>query len=223
MAKIGKKQWKKSFKLSNPTYISRITLDIVNKILIIITVVFSLLIFGTWYLIGIFEYISADIAKTIFSTLIQVTATLIGFFGIMLAYNLKESNESKNMFMKRSLDLIEKYNEIKIDLEEETKDAIIKKLNKRLNDLKRGSDVYADFSEQSLDRNKFFGISGISVLSCFIVSITASVIALTKIETYGLSTMWVIGSLAFLFMGIIFLIFSMFDIFPKRKEDESEK
>lgn len=194
-----------------------------NKFSIIFTFTLLVLIFGTWYLIGIFEYVSADIAKTLFSTLIQVNATLIGFFGIVLTYNLKTSIESKNMFMKRGLGLLEKRNEIKVELEEETDKTIIKKLNKKLREFERNADVYMDFSDRELDRNHYFEIAGVFVSLFFISSITVSVIALTKISTYGIGTGWVIVSLGLLFSGIIFMIISMFSIFPKHNKEEFEK
>jgi len=201
----------------------RIILENTNKFSIIFAFILAVLIFGTWYLIGIFEYISADIAKTLFSTLIQVNATLIGFFGIVLTYNLKASIESKNMFMKRGLGLLEKRNEIKVELEEETDEAIIKKLNKKLKEFERNANVYMDFSDQELDRNRYFEMAGVFVFLFFIGSITVSVIALTKISTYGIGTEWVMASLVLLFSGIVFMIISMFWLFPKHNKEEFEK
>jgi len=198
-------------------------LDNTNKFSIIVAFTLAVLIFGTWYLIGILEYISADIAKILFSTLIQVNATLIGFFGIVLTYNLKASIESKNMFMKRGLGLLEKCNGIKVELEEETDKAIIKKLNRKLKEFERNADVYMDFSDQELNRNRYFEITGVFVSLFFISSITVSVIALTKISTYGITTEWVIVSLGLLFSGIVFMIISMFRIFPKHNQKEFEK
>ena len=165
--------------------------------------------FLAWICIGKDGYLSVDLAKTLFPTLIQINATLIGFWGIIFVYNLRTLFETRNIFVNFGIKMNEKIQLLKFKMENSLdKNFKIQKkkridfLEKRKKRLLKGMDDL-DSTKQNF---RFFGIF---IICCFLTSIFMSIIAIGRITDIGIETYWVPFSVAPFFFGIATLFISI--------------
>ena len=87
----------------------------------IISVIFGWFSVGApvaiWIYLGQDAFLPPDLAETIFLTLIQVNATLIGFFGIMWVYSLRAYDENIKLYMTNAFKTTEKLQSLENDIE----------------------------------------------------------------------------------------------------------
>lgn len=176
----------------------------------VLVLIIALVIFGLALFIGLNTTISPSSAETILLTLIQVNATLIGFFGVIVVFRFREFSTIISEIRAKALDTMEKRELIESDIVDNENDpAMVAKLQRKW-------DVYNNISTQltkwvrstakersDYSKNSIYSVGG------FVVSIFMCIVSLTKIEGVGLEGIWFTYLLVPMFFGILVLIISM--------------
>lgn len=176
---------------------------------------------GIWYIIGVNEFLSASLSETIFSTLIQVNATLIGFFGIVFVYNLRMYSERLNMLRNYAFQILEKKRLILNDIEETNDMKELTRLKRKLELVGDTLSQYKNWIREEIRQKSKFGNYGIVPIVSFLISITLSITALAKISEAGLEMWWLYFAIVPLFFGAFLLIVSMGSSVPS--DDKSSQ
>lgn len=161
------------------------------------------------------DYLASSTSQLLLTTLIQVNATLIGFCGIIFVYFLKSTHDYRILLLKSML--ATESNMEKFKLDNKLSDMDKWKLKNHRN---RINFLYERLNETNMVLQNFAYI-GISVMTCFLVSILLCITSLGKIEDVGLYKDWISYSLAAMFFGIGLLFIGIWLSIPEiqKKED----
>lgn len=188
-------------------------LTVVNKVQIfsaILLVVVATVILGLSFLIGLHTIISPSVAETILLTLIQVNATLIGFFGVIVVFRFREFSTIISEIRAKALDAMEKRDLIGCDIKDNESDpAIVVKLQRRWDVYNNISNSLTKWVRETAKERSEYSKNTIYSVGGFIVSIFMAIVALSKVEGVGLEGIWFVYMLVPLFFGILVLIMSM--------------
>ena len=157
-------------------------------------------------------YLTYDIAKVIFPNLIQVNATLIGFWGIMFVYYLKSLQDTRRYLVQTMMGIIHKVEEL---VRNELEKGGLKDSEKKMLDTweEQGTDVkeLIDGVDKAL---RDFVLVGVIALLPFLLSILLCILSLGKVDDVGIRNLWVGYSLTPLFIGVMCIFFSIWYITP---------
>lgn len=164
-------------------------------------------------------FLTSELAKILFPTLIQVNATVIGFWGIIFVYYLKILFDYRNYFLKFNLRLAEKIDMLRLKMENSsdknakarTQQMITKWSNtgKRLLNLVDTVDITL----------REYSIIGISILGCFVVSIMLCVFSIGRITDIGIETVWITYSILPFLLGAVFSLLGILATSPTIPEE----
>lgn len=176
-----------------------------------------------WKSIGSNGYLSLDLAKTLFSALIQINATIIGFWGVVFVFYLKTLFDNRRAGVAEHFNLINKsectYFEMKNSSDKDF----------RLNGYERIKflDVQAQELEQAINaidkaitRFVFFGVF---VISLFLISIFFCFVFIGKSTESGVDTFWIFLSILPLLIGINSLFYGIWVTAPDTQYEEIRK
>lgn len=172
------------------------------------------------YLIGK-DYLEPDIATTMFPTLIEVNATLIGFWGVIFVFHLKTLRETRGDLLKVMLDLIDKVERyVHLELEKSGLDEDEKRMLVSLR--KRFSVVEELIASIDIALRDFVSI-GVLVTSPFLASILLCITSLGKVSDVGIEVRWVEFSLVPLLLGVFLIFLSIWSSIPVFKAEVQEQ
>ncbi|MEJ2242811.1 MAG: hypothetical protein P8Y18_11840 [Candidatus Bathyarchaeota archaeon] len=191
-----------------------------NKLDILLSlssIIIAVLVFSIWIFMDK-EVLNPDLAETIFSTLTQVNATLVGFFGIVMVYNLRAFSSTKTLLMTNAFLTTEKIQLLGVELENETDKN--KKANLKIKKaaLDKNLADYKTFIKEVTSEKSKFGNFSIAPMLCFVASIMLCVFSLGIIDETGVNSMLLIPSLLSMFLGVFFTILSMGTTVPSESE-----
>ena len=166
-----------------------------------------------WTSIGKNGIIALDLAKTIFSALIQVNATIIGFWGIILVYFLKILFDNRQNYLDSNWKIIEKMENI-IFGEENSENV---NDTSRLDFLKKRSLSLNESVERIDSTMRDFVAFGLVILICFLASIFFSILLIGKATENGVETYWIFASVLTLFLGISNMFYGLWQTVPTTK------
>ena len=157
-------------------------------------------------------YLTYDIAKVIFPNLIQVNATLIGFWGIMFVYYLKNLQDTRRYLLQTMMDIIHKVEElVRKELEKDSlKDSEKKMLDTWKEHCTDVEELIAGVDKALRD----FMFIGVIALLPFLLSILLCILSLGKVDDVGIRNLWVGYSLVPFFVGVMCIFFSIWYITP---------
>lgn len=166
-------------------------------------------------------YLTYDIAKLIFPNLIQVNATLIGFWGIMFVYYLKNLQDTRRYLLQTMMDIIHKVEEL---VRNELEKGSLKDSEKKMLDTWKEQGRVVDELIAGVDkavRDSMF--IGVIALAPFLLSILVCILSLGKVDDVGIRNLWVGYSLAPFFIGVMCIFFSIWFITPDPRETTTAK
>lgn len=173
---------------------------------------------GTWYLVGIDVPIPEELGKTLFTTLIQVNATLIGFYGIIMVFNWTKYSTTSNMFMGKAIETLQEIQLLEKDInnaDEKEAKVLIEKRNVYVKNLNDSTEIIKDETKESVA----FGNFSIVPVASFVASIIFSLIAITQYTTNSVTTEWLMIPFTPMFWGIVFTVLSIGSSYPSKKKD----
>lgn len=178
----------------------------------------SITVLAIWGYVGFYSNIPFDLAETIFSMLVQVNATLIGFFGIIMVYRFRVYSEMISRLQTHAVQTLEKKQLVKCDIEYETDKSKLAKLERQKGIYDENLDRFADWIKRvNFLKNDFSRFSLVASV-CFVASILFSIIALTKIDETGLSTIWLFFSLSPMLISVLCIVGILGLSFPTNEE-----
>jgi len=192
----------------------------VNKLDILLSLsstIIAVLVFLIWVFMNK-EVLSPNLAETIFSTLTQVNATLIGFFGIVMVYNLRAFSSTRTLLMTNAFLTAEKIQLLGLELENETDKNKKSKLKIKKAILDKNLADYKKYIKEVTSEKNKFGNFSIAPMLCFVASIMLCVFSLGIITEKGVNSILLIPSLLSMFLGVFFTILSMGTTVPSESE-----
>ena len=145
-------------------------------------------------------YLANEPAKLFFPTLIQVNATLIGFWGIILVYYLKVLYDERRALLTLAINMASRIE--KLSLKQESLSA---KAKQTIDTWSERKDLFFKGSDNLAIVMSNFTILAIFVIIAFLASIFVCVVSLSRIEAVGIETAWVYYSIVPFLFGVSFI------------------
>lgn len=160
--------------------------------------------------IGKNGYLGLDIAKLLFSVLIQVNATIIGFWGIVFVYSLKSLDEHRRYFHTCAVRELAKIEKLAL-----RRDPLSESEKKFLKLCSENVDGFSAELKNVTQARRDFAWFGIAITAAFLLSILVCVLALGLMGEAGIAAIWVTFSLMPLLVGVAFTTFGVWAVSPK--------
>lgn len=179
-----------------------INLNLSGKVLIYL---FSAFLGGFAAVLPIFigkdGYLSAELAKILFPVLIQVNATVIGFWGIIFVYSLKILFDYRKHILDVDGRLLEKVEKMEIELKKSTDNdkQLEHQMISKWNDSSRECSEVYDLIGTKL--NEYVTV-GMAIVCCYIFSILMCILSIGLITDVGIDTLWITVAITPLVVGI---------------------
>lgn len=158
-------------------------------------------------------YLAPDIAELLFPALIQVNATLIGFWGIVFVYSLKSIGEQRRYLHKLRRNAISRIEQM--TLKKENLNDHEKEVADRLSvDIESFHNLMMDADDMS----RGFTGYGIGVVASFIASILLCILSLGKMDEAGVGWWYVFLPLSALMMGVGYSFYGVWATSPESLE-----
>lgn len=198
--------------------------DLIKDVTITVIIAFGVVFCNLflWTSIGQNGFLDSELAKTLFSALIQVNATIIGFAGVIIVYYLKLLQDKRREEVDYHYKLLQNMQQIPNELRD-CPDESYKKYKmvelKAIDKESENSERRVLNIDKRVKKTVYFGTI---TVCCFIASIFFLILFIGRINVAGADTRWFFISIMCLFLGIIYLFQLFLMTSPNVGELETE-
>jgi hypothetical protein len=176
------------------------------------------------YVVGTDGYLISDIAEILYPVIIQVNATLIGFWGVVFVYVLKGLTSMRNKIFDYSMKNTEKCELLLKEVKQCKDKKTVKDAKEQIMGWIKTNKEYDKVMDSINNKISAFSLLGIIVVICFLASVLLSIIALCNITEKGIEVIWIQISIFPLMFGVTCSFIGIWASTPStRKKGVKEK